>query len=158
MSHLAWLPLPDFAGRWFCSQKTSDRCLASLSTISSPLMWKKQHGAWLFRAQSWLLRENWLVLCSRYMGLFSSQSISHASFHLVLPTAQLGHWGLLVLVHLWAEKPQFEPRLPDSTSLLIPEYSLGQHKKKGDRQTRKTIHSAQVPGTDRCVLFWWSYG
>jgi hypothetical protein len=104
-------------------------------------MWKKQHGAWLFRAQSWLLRENWLVLCSRYMGLFSSQSISHASFHLVLPTAQLGHWGFIYELKSHNLNPGF----------LIPHLCLFLNtlwdsikRKETDRQGKpSTVHRSQ---------------
>lgn len=88
-SRLAWPWLrPDSAGRWFGSQQTCDGCpdFPDHSFIS-PNVEEAARGQ-LFWAQSWPRGESGLVLWNGYIGLSSSQSLSHASFHLVLQTTQ----------------------------------------------------------------------
>lgn len=137
----------------------------SLSTVSSPLMWREQHRGQLSWSQSWLMTEVVLVLWNRYMELSSSQSISQVSFHLVLPTTKRKlrlacnlscmNWGAITLMQTsWFY-----------IFFLVPQWAWSLEIHERERNTirqgwglRKTTHQPTGWGTDRLFSFWSGHG
>lgn len=82
VSHLAWLSLqPDSADRWFHSQQTSDGCPDF--PVHSSISPNVEEATW-----GTVILDSILTDEGERVWLSSSQSVSHASFHLVLLTTK----------------------------------------------------------------------